>query len=109
MGLGLPQSVLVSPQLFVVRAMDLPSGVERYYQRFYLNMDREKSDRWLLSLVPGNVELGVGHLPGTEYGAMRPCRSGSRSNGPCRITQPSSIRRSPTSTSGRSPSRITWW
>jgi len=56
MGLGLPQSVLVSPQLFVVRAMDLPSGLERYYQRFYLNMDREKFDRWLVSLVPRCVD-----------------------------------------------------
>lgn len=55
MGLGLPQSILVSPQLFVVRAMDLPSGSERFYQRFYLNMDRERFDRWLVSLWPGGL------------------------------------------------------
>jgi flavin-dependent dehydrogenase len=60
MGLGLPHSVLVSPQLFVVRAMDLRSGMERFYQRFYLNMDRERFDRWLVSLLPPSVDLRTG-------------------------------------------------
>lgn len=40
MGLGLPRSVLVDPQLFVVRAVDIQQRLERYYQRFYVNMDR---------------------------------------------------------------------
>lgn len=57
MGLALPHSVLVSPQLFVVRTMDLKAGLERYYQRFYLNMNREAFDRWLVSLVPPSVEV----------------------------------------------------
>ncbi|NLM46188.1 MAG: FAD-binding protein [Firmicutes bacterium] len=57
MGLALPKDVLVEPQLFVVRTIDLESGQERYYQRFYLNMDREKFDRWLLSLVPDTVDI----------------------------------------------------
>lgn len=57
MGLGLPHSVLVSPQLFVVRTFDLKAGLERYYQRFYLNMNREAFDRWLVSLVPPPVEM----------------------------------------------------
>jgi flavin-dependent dehydrogenase len=57
MGLALPKDVLVEPQLFVVRTIDLQSGQERYYQRFYLNMDREKFDRWLLSLVPDTVDV----------------------------------------------------
>src|SRR5690554_3059608 len=30
-GLGLPSSVLVGPQLFTVRTMDLAAGRERYY------------------------------------------------------------------------------
>lgn len=57
MGLGLPRSVLVSPQLFVVRAIDVQQNIERYYQRFYINMDRLKFDRWLLSMVPPSVEV----------------------------------------------------
>ena len=47
LGLGVPSDVLVSPQLFSVKAIDLPSGLNRQYQRFYLNMDREKFDRYL--------------------------------------------------------------
>jgi geranylgeranyl diphosphate/geranylgeranyl-bacteriochlorophyllide a reductase len=58
LGLGLPQEVLVGPQLFVVRTLDLQSGLERDYQRFYFNVDRERFDRWLAGLVPGTVERG---------------------------------------------------
>ncbi|UCG47895.1 MAG: FAD-binding protein [Phycisphaerales bacterium] len=60
MGLGLPKSVLVDPQLFVVRAIDSRRNLERYYQRYYINMDRLKFDRWLLSMVPPDVERGLG-------------------------------------------------
>ncbi|MGI6365932.1 MAG: FAD-binding protein [Bacillota bacterium] len=55
-GLGLPSSVLVGPQLFTVRTMDLAAGRERYYPRDYINVDREKFDRWLVSLIPPRVE-----------------------------------------------------
>lgn len=55
-GLGLPQDLLVDPQLFAVRTIDLQSRLERYYQRFYINIDREKFDRWLVSLIPAAVE-----------------------------------------------------
>jgi len=57
MGLGLPKSVLVEPQLFVVRAIDVQQHVERYYQRYYINMDRHKFDYWLLSMVPSSVDI----------------------------------------------------
>jgi flavin-dependent dehydrogenase len=60
MGLGLPKSVLVDPQLFVVRAIDVQQHVERYYQRYYINMDRQKFDCWLLSLVPSSVDVRLG-------------------------------------------------
>lgn len=56
LGLGLPQKVLLGPQLFVVRTIDLQQGLERYYQRFYINIDRGKFDRWLVSLVPPKVD-----------------------------------------------------
>jgi flavin-dependent dehydrogenase len=59
-GLSLPENILTGPQLFGVRTMDLSTDRERYYQRFYFNMDREAFDRWLFSLVPGNVEKITG-------------------------------------------------
>ena len=57
LGLGLPKSVLEEPQLFVVKALDIQQGLEKYYQRHYINMDRHKFDCWLLSLVPSRVEI----------------------------------------------------
>ena len=60
MGLGLPKSVLVDPQLFVVRTIDAQRNIERYYQRHYINMDRRRFDDWLLSLVPAGVDVRLG-------------------------------------------------
>ena len=60
MGLGLPKRVLVDPQLFVVRAIDVQQNIERYYQRYYINMDRRKFDCWLLSMVPSSVDIRLG-------------------------------------------------
>jgi geranylgeranyl reductase len=56
LGLGIPKDILVDPQLFAVRTIDLTNKLERFYQRFYLNMDREKFDRWLVSILPTGVE-----------------------------------------------------
>lgn len=53
--LDLPNEILVNPQLFSVKTMDLKLKKERYYQRFYMNMDRERFDRYLVSLVPDSV------------------------------------------------------
>ncbi|MEW6027599.1 MAG: FAD-dependent monooxygenase, partial [Planctomycetota bacterium] len=57
LGLGLPKTVLSEPQLFVVRAIDLSGRIEQYYQRHYINIDRLKFDAWLVSLIPGNVDI----------------------------------------------------
>lgn len=54
--LSLPKEILVDPQIFSVRTMDLKSGLIRHYPRAYLNLDREKFDRWLTSLIPSRVE-----------------------------------------------------
>jgi len=54
--LTLPKEVLVDPQIFSVRTMDLESGIEKWYQRMYINMDRNRFDKWLLSLVPDTVD-----------------------------------------------------
>ncbi len=56
LGLGIPKDILVDPQLFAVRAIDLTNNLERLYQRFYFNMDREKFDRWLVSMIPAGVD-----------------------------------------------------
>lgn len=58
--LTLPKSVLVDPQLFSVRTLDLATGLQRHYQRFYVNMDRRKFDEWLLSLIPSSVQVKTG-------------------------------------------------
>jgi geranylgeranyl reductase len=60
MGLGLPKSVLMDPQLFVVRAIDVRQRTERYYQRYYINMNRRRFDLWLLSMIPSNVDIRLG-------------------------------------------------
>ncbi|MDF2890802.1 MAG: hypothetical protein K0R80_1169 [Clostridia bacterium] len=56
LGLGIPKDILVEPQLFAVRTIDLTNNLERLYQRYYYNMDREKFDRWLVSLLPTGVD-----------------------------------------------------
>lgn len=60
LGLGVPREVLTGPQLFAVRAIDVPSGRERHYARAYLNVDRARLDAWLRALVPGDVEVRRG-------------------------------------------------
>lgn len=55
--LTLPKDVLVDPQLFSVRTLDLDTELVRHYQRFYVNVDRNKLDRWLISLIPPQAEV----------------------------------------------------
>lgn len=59
-GLGVPHSVTVGPQLFAVRTLDRGAGLERLYQRHYLNVDREAFDRWLAAVVPSEADLRFG-------------------------------------------------
>ena len=68
LGLGLPKSVLEEPQLFVVRAIDIPRRIERYYQRHYINIHRQKFDRWLVQMIPPQVDVRLvtlSHLEST--------------------------------------------
>ncbi len=53
--LTLPKDILVDPQIFSVRTIDLRTHCERHYQRFYMNLDRHKFDMWLKSLIPEKV------------------------------------------------------
>jgi geranylgeranyl reductase len=61
-GLGVPKSVILSPQMFAVRTIDIDHSIERYYQRHYINTDREEFDKWLQSLIPSPVEIMNGSI-----------------------------------------------
>lgn len=56
-GLGIPKDILVGPQLFTVRTIDIQNNIEQYYQRHYINVNREKFDKWLVSLLPPEVTV----------------------------------------------------
>ncbi|MBR2907601.1 MAG: FAD-binding protein [Clostridia bacterium] len=58
--LALPKSVLEDPQIFAVETIDIGQRLVRYYQRYYLNMDRYAFDRWLISLIPPHVDVRKG-------------------------------------------------
>ena len=53
----LPKDVLVSPQIFSVRTVDVKSGLMRYYQRHYINLDRHKFDQWLMNQLPERAQV----------------------------------------------------
>ena len=55
--ISLPKDVLVSPQLFSVRTIDLGIEDVQYYRRSYMNVNREKFDKFLLSMVPEKVTI----------------------------------------------------
>ena len=59
-GLALPAEVLVSPQIFAVQTVDIPTGRIQHYPRSYINMDRHRFDLWLRSLIPDRVEVRAG-------------------------------------------------
>lgn len=56
-GLTLPLSVLVDPQIFCVKTIDIQTKCTKYYQRFYMNLDRHKFDIWLKLLIPQNIKM----------------------------------------------------
>lgn len=55
--LTLPKDVLVDPQIFSVKTIDLNTKQQRWYQRMYINVDRSRFDNWLIGLLPSNVEV----------------------------------------------------
>ncbi|MCT4544165.1 MAG: FAD-binding protein [Vallitalea sp.] len=60
LGLGIPKQVLTGPQMFSVKSIDFDNKMEKHYQRHYINIDREKFDRWLVSLIPETVNTDYG-------------------------------------------------
>ncbi|MBU5483291.1 FAD-binding protein [Clostridium sp. MSJ-11] len=53
----IPKDVMVDPQIFAVKTIDLKNNLIRHYQRFYINLDRHKFDLWMKSLIPNHVEV----------------------------------------------------
>lgn len=62
LGLNIPSNILEDPQIFKVRTIDFDNNLERYYQRYYYNMDREKFDRYLFSLIPESIDKHLGEV-----------------------------------------------
>ncbi len=58
--LNLPKEILADPQIFSVKTIDLNGPLYRWYQRMYVNLDRNRFDQWLISLIPSNVEVVQG-------------------------------------------------
>lgn len=55
--ISLPKDVLVSPQLFSVRTIDLGLEEMQYYRRSYMNVNREKFDQFLRDMISHKVEM----------------------------------------------------
>jgi flavin-dependent dehydrogenase len=62
-GLGIPRELLLGPQMFSVKTIDYDNHLVRHYQRHYININRERFDRWLISKVPKSVDV----LTGVSY------------------------------------------
>lgn len=60
--LTLPKEVLVDPQIFAVKTIDLKNKLIRHYQRFYINLDRHKFDLWMESIIPKRVSVHSGAI-----------------------------------------------
>lgn len=54
--IGLDKEVLVNAQIFAVKVIDNDNKIDKFYQRNYINIDREKFDRFLVNKIPDNVE-----------------------------------------------------
>ncbi len=67
----MPKDILVDPQIFSVKTIDVTTGLIQHYQRTYINLNRHKFDMWLLSLVPNHVRKvqgSVGRLTKNKEG-----------------------------------------
>lgn len=56
LGDTLPKDLLVDPQIFCVKTIDVKTGAIRHYPREYVNVDRHKFDLWLMGKIGENVE-----------------------------------------------------
>jgi len=65
--ISLPRDILVSPQLFSVRTIDLADGRTRYYRRSYMNVDRHRLDEFFRGLISDTVEVIRGRCENISY------------------------------------------
>lgn len=72
MGKGIPKNILTGPQIFTVKTLDFDNNLERYYQRHYINVDRQKFDRWLIEDIGDNVTC----LYGASFKTIGRCDEG---------------------------------
>jgi geranylgeranyl reductase len=59
LGIPVPRQVLAEPQVFAIRAIDLDTQMERYYQKRYVNIDRAQLDAYLLQLAARRKNVTV--------------------------------------------------
>ena len=82
LGITIPIEILVDPQLFSVRTIDFDNGLDRHYQRYYYNMNREKFDRYLFNMIPDTVEKLCGTIikkaESTDSGWKINCYNGEK-------------------------------
>ncbi len=82
LGITIPVDILEDPQLFSVRTIDFDNELDRHYQRYYYNMNREKFDRYLFNLIPDTVEKHCGTIvrkvESTQRGWKIICNNGER-------------------------------
>ena len=55
--ISLPKDILVTPQLFSVRTIDLSDGYTKYYRRSYMNVSRIKLDEFFLQMAGERVDV----------------------------------------------------
>ena len=55
--ISLPKDIMVSPQSFYVKTIDLDANRAVNYPRNYLNINRKKFDDFLLSMIPKSVDV----------------------------------------------------
>ena len=54
---SIPQNILVDPQVFNIKILDLDNNLTKRYFKGYLNMDRELFDSYMLSQASPNVKI----------------------------------------------------
>ncbi len=55
--LAIPKEVLHEPQMFTVRAFDFDHNISRYYQKYYMNVDRTLFDSFLFNRIGSHVDV----------------------------------------------------
>ncbi|HHU13517.1 MAG TPA: hypothetical protein GXZ64_09880 [Clostridiaceae bacterium] len=71
LNIQVPSDVLVSPQCFAVRTVDLEQRLQGLYPRTYTNLDRRRFDDYLRFLLPPKVKRLTARVSGIERDGER--------------------------------------